>query len=104
MKDHPERDADEQRAAEDALFAAVLALREPAECRAFFEDLCTPTELQAMTDRWLVAMLLDQGLTYRSIHDRTGVSLTTIGRVARYLNRGAGGYTAALRRTRKPKP
>ncbi len=80
----------------DALFAAIDTLDGPISIGNFLEDLCTPAELQAMADRWWVAKLLDEGLTYREIHDRTGVSLTTIGRVARYVSQGAGGYKEAL--------
>ena len=54
------------------------------EVRAFLRDLCTPTELQAMADRWAVVEPLERGLSYRDIHKLTGVSLTTIGRVARF--------------------
>jgi TrpR-related protein YerC/YecD len=96
MKDHRVLSRREEQAAEQALYRAILALRDPAECRAFFIDLCTPAELQALKDRWAVVELLEQGLTYRQIHDRSGVSLTTIGRVARCLAEGAGGYRKAL--------
>jgi len=104
MKDHRVLKPDDEQAAEEALYSAILGLRNIAECRAFFEDLCTPAELQAIKDRWIVAELLDQGMTYRKINARTGVSLTTIGRVARFLNSGAGGYATALRRRRKQNP
>ncbi|RDZ28094.1 YerC/YecD family TrpR-related protein [Lysobacter silvisoli] len=80
------------------LATALLGLRGPEQMRAFLEDLCTPAELEAMTDRWRVVPLLSEGVPYREIHDRTGVSVTTIGRVARTLERGAGGYAAALHR------
>jgi len=46
--------------------------------------------------------LLEQGITYRKIHDLTGVSVTTIGRVARYLTDGFGGYRTAIDRTATP--
>ncbi len=82
----------------DRLVRAFLALRNPEHVRAFLEDLCTPAELEAMTDRWRVVPLLQKGLPYREIHDLTGVSVTTIGRVARTLERGAGGYAIAARR------
>lgn len=82
----------------DALASAFSRLRDPALVRAFLEDLCTPAELEAMTDRWRVVPLIAQGVPYREIHDRTAVSVTTIGRVARTLDRGAGGYAAALPR------
>ena len=80
------------------LASALLALRSPQEVRAFLEDLCTPAELEAMTDRWRVVPLLIDNVPYREIHDRTQVSVTTIGRVARSLERGAGGYAIAYQR------
>ncbi len=101
MKDHRVLDENEELAAEEELFRAILSLRDLNECRAFFQDLCTPAELQALKDRWAVAECLAEGLSYRQIHDRTGVSLTTIGRVARYLSSGAGGYPIALKRLNK---
>ena len=49
-----------------------------------------------MCDRWKVVPHIVAGEPYRAIHDKTGVSVTTIGRVARTLEQGAGGYAAAL--------
>lgn len=80
------------------LVAALLTQRSPEEMRAFLRDLCTPAELQAMADRWAVVECLQQDLPYREIHRITGVSLTTIGRVARYLAAGNGGYSLAVKR------
>ena len=82
----------------DALAEALSALKGAGEIRAFLEDLCTPAELEAMGDRWRVVPQLLQGLPYREIHERTLVSVTTIGRVARTLEHGAGGYAAAVKR------
>ncbi|MFK7955727.1 MAG: YerC/YecD family TrpR-related protein [Lysobacterales bacterium] len=65
------------------------------QVQAFLEDLCTPAELEAMVDRWRVVPLLKDGKPYRQIHDLTGVSVTTIGRVARFLDTGNGGYETA---------
>ena len=83
---------------ERALCAAILALRSVEECRSFFRDLCTPAELQAMADRWAVVEPLERSVPYREIHRLTGVSVTTIGRVARFLKSGNGGYLTAARR------
>jgi TrpR-related protein YerC/YecD len=94
----PNRDAE---ANLDALSRALASLDKPGDIRAFLEDLCTPAELEAMTDRWKVVHLLLEGVPYREIHDRTLVSVTTIGRVARTIEHGAGGYAAALRRQRR---
>ena len=99
MKPNRHDSESQQHAAEDALFRAVVGLDSVAECRNFFRDLCTPAELQALVDRWQVVELLEQGLTYRKIHDVTGVSVTTIGRVARFLTDGFGGYRTAIDRT-----
>lgn len=98
MKEHRVLNRRQESAAEDELFSALLGLRNVAEYRAFFQDLCTRAELEAMKDRWAVVELLTKGLTYRAIHDQTGVSVTTIGRVARCLTAGAGGYRTALER------
>ena len=81
-----------------ALSEALAALGQAGEVRAFLEDLCTPAELEAMSDRWRVVPLLLKGVPYREIHDLTQVSVTTIGRVARTLERGAGGYATAVQR------
>jgi TrpR-related protein YerC/YecD len=89
--------------AERNLYQAILTLTSPDECRAFFRDLCTPAELQALADRWAVVELLRTGLPYREIHRRTGVSVTTVGRVARFLLSGNGGYRIAADRAREPR-
>jgi TrpR-related protein YerC/YecD len=81
------------------LFDAILALETRQETEAFFRDLCTLSELEAMTHRWQVARLLEQGLPYLEIAERTGASTTTVTRVAHWLNHGEGGYRLALDRT-----
>lgn len=91
----PERDAE---ASLKALARAFAALDRPEEVLAFLQDLCTPAELEAMADRWRVVPLLLKRMPYRDIHERSRVSVTTIGRVARTLERGAGGYAKAARR------
>jgi TrpR-related protein YerC/YecD len=82
----------------DALCDAFLAQQTRAEVRALLIDLCTPAEMEAMSDRWHVVPLLLEGLPYREIHDRTAVSVTTVGRVARCLVQGEGGYRTAAER------
>ncbi len=106
VKPNRHETARQQKRAEDALFAAVVSLRNIGECRNFFKDLCTPAELQALVDRWHVVELLTRDIPYRKIHDLTGVSVTTIGRVARFLHDGFGGYETALsrRHSRKANP
>ncbi|NII10330.1 YerC/YecD family TrpR-related protein [Oleiagrimonas sp. C23AA] len=87
--------------AERQLATALSALKDADQVQAFLRDLCTPAELEALTDRWRVVPLLLDEVPYREIHDRTGVSITTIGRVARFITQGNGGYLAAARATRE---
>lgn len=98
MKQHLNVSARQEAQHERNLFAAIGTLRTVDELRAFFRDLCTPAEIEAMADRWAVVESLARGLPYREIHRVTGVSITTIGRVARYLSEGNGGYTTAAQR------
>jgi len=98
MKAHKDYSSRQESLAEQRLAEALLTLHSVEECRAFLRDLCTPAELQAMADRWAVVRDLERGLPYREIHDHTGVSVTTIGRVARYLMSGNGGYRAVTER------
>ena len=74
------------------LYRAILTLKDEEECYAFFQDLCTVSELRAMEQRFEVAQLLDEGLIYNEILERTGASSATISRVRRaMLDNGAGG-------------
>jgi len=98
MKPNREIDENQQQAAEDALCEALVSLRDVNDCRNFLRDLCTPAVLQAVVDRWQVVEYLESGLTYRRINELTGVSVTTVGRVARFLADGYGGYRTAIER------
>jgi TrpR-related protein YerC/YecD len=98
MKSHRIMTPRQEALTERNLCVALAALKTPDEVRAFLKDLCTPAELQAMADRWAVVDPLKRSLPYREIHRLTGVSVTTIGRVARFLTGGHGGYRTARRR------
>ena len=80
------------------LYEAIALIKTADEAEQFFSDLCTPAELQAIADRWQVATLVKQKHSYRDIHEQTGVSVTTIGRVARSLMFGDGGYELIYKR------
>ena len=82
---------------------ALLKLENTNQAYAFLKDLCTPNELNAMAERWQICKLLDQGLSYRDIQARMPVSLTTIGRVARFLkDEHFQGYRDVLNRLKSP--
>ena len=103
MKQRTIKQTKDLKRAPSSLYQAFLALKKPDEVRQFLSDLCTPAELEAMVDRWWIVTLLDEGHSYRDINSKTGISVTTIGRVARHLNMGAGGYSIPLNRKKSSK-
>ena len=87
--------------ASDVLYKAIACLNGEEEVRLFLQDLCTVSELKAMEQRMEVAMLLDQGLIYSEILERTGASSATISRVNRSLHYGADGYRTVIPRLKE---
>ena len=82
----------------DALFDAILQLRDRAECRLFLEDLCTIKEVRALAQRLEIVRRLDRGDSYLATVEHTGASSATVSRVNRCLEYGAGGYRLMLQR------
>ena len=89
-------DDDWQTAATDELLATIVRLETVDEAAAFLRDLCTRKELEEMSHRWEAVKLLDQGIPYREISDRTGLSTATITRINQWLQHGTGGYRSML--------
>lgn len=85
----------------ELLYRAILQLKDEQECYNFFQDLCTVSELRSMEQRFEVASLLDDGMIYNEILERTGASSATISRVNRSLQYGADGYQAVLPRIKE---
>jgi TrpR-related protein YerC/YecD len=80
------------------LAAAVADLRDAGEALRFLRDLCTVNELREFAARWEVARLLDEGVSYHEISERTGASSATISRVNQWLRYGRDGYRLILDR------
>ena len=89
-------DDDWQTTATDQLLATIVRLETVDEAAAFMRDLCTRRELEEMSHRWEAVKLLDQGIPYREISDRTGLSTATITRINQWLQHGTGGYRSML--------
>ena len=85
----------------DKLFEAILKLENIDECYRFFDDLMTIKEVQAISQRWEVARLLDEGQTYQEIEKKTKASTATISRINKCIQYGADGYKVALEKTKK---
>ncbi|MCI8404264.1 MAG: hypothetical protein HFE49_05105 [Clostridia bacterium] len=85
----------------DALFSAVLQLKTKDECRRFFTDLCTISELKSMNQRMQVALMLKNRSVYTDIASQTGASTATISRVNRCINYGSDGYNLVIERMEK---
>ena len=94
---HPEWETKETR----DLLKTIVSLRTVDEAERFLRDLCTLSELEAMTHRWQAAQLVDRGLPYHEVSKRTGASTTTVTRVAHWLRHGEGGYRLMLDRRRR---
>ena len=87
----------------NSLYKAILLLKNEEELGNFFEDLCTINELKDMSQRFEVAQLLNEGLKYSDVTEKTGASTATISRVNRSLENGADGYKTVLERYNKYK-
>jgi len=82
----------------EELYRAILSLKDMKEAKPFFRDLLTEGEIYEFAERWKVARLLASGVPYIKIIERTGLSSTTVARVARWVKKGTGGYRLALQR------
>ena len=82
----------------ETLYRAILKLNSIEECKHFFEDLCTISELKSMSQRFEVALMLDRNAIYNDISSKTGASTATISRVNRALNYGSDGYKLVIER------
>ena len=80
----------------EKLFRAILSLETVEDCYDFFDDLCTIKEVLDMAQRFETAIKLNEGKSYQQIAAEVGVSSATIGRVAKCLNYGTGGYKKAI--------
>ncbi|HEV3097548.1 MAG TPA: YerC/YecD family TrpR-related protein [Candidatus Dormibacteraeota bacterium] len=82
----------------DDLLATIVDLESVANAERFFRDLCTIPELHTLAARWEVVKLLDQGVPYTEIAERTGASTATITRINTWRRYGTGGYRMQLDR------
>ena len=82
-----------------ALYETIAQLKDAEECRRFFEDLCAPSELRSIEQRYDVGVLLDSGMVYTDILERTGASSATISRVNRVFTNGTGAFKELIDRS-----
>jgi len=80
---------------------AFLFSKTQAEMVKFLRDLCTLEELDELSSRWQAAQLLSKNIPYREISEKTGLSTTTVTRIAHWLRNGEGGYKAVLKNIKK---
>ena len=80
------------------LYDLFLQVETKEECAALFDDLCTPNELAAMSQRAVVARMLTQKRVYSDIVSETGASTATVSRVNRSLTHGKNGYQALFKK------
>lgn len=80
----------------DNLYKSIATLKTKDDCKKFFEDLCTVSELKAMAQRLEVAKMLNDKVVYHEISQKTGASTATISRVNKCIYYGNGGYKKAI--------
>ena len=100
---HPAKSKIATKQKSDLLYKAILKLETEEECYNFFQDLCTISEMRSMEQRFEVAKLLNEGMIYNDILERTGASSATISRVNRCLHYGAEGYHTVIPRLKGEK-
>lgn len=82
----------------DDMYSAILSLKGLGEAKAFFRDLLTEGEIGEFAERWKAARMIAGGIPYTTIIRETGLSSTTVARVARWVKSGTGGYRTMLKR------
>jgi len=82
----------------DSLFCAILKVKNLNEARNFFRDLLTEKEITEFGQRWKVAKMLEDKISYTKIEKEIGMSSATIARIHRWLKKGMGGYKMLLKR------
>lgn len=87
----------------DALFKAILSLKNVEECYNFFQDVCTYKEIEAMATRLEAAKLLTDGHTYEEILAKIDISSATLSRVSKSIKYGPGGYELIINRLKEKK-
>ncbi len=78
------------------LYRSIVSIDNFEDCKTFFEDICTPSEIQEMSRRLKAAKMLSDGVVYTEIAARTGLSTATISRVNHCLKYGNDGYLKVL--------
>ena|SRR3989344_3610490 len=87
---------DWKRSENERLIQAILALKTDGEARRFLRDLMTETEIEEFAKRLKAAEMLTEKVPYSVIENKTGLSSTTVARVAKWLNGKAGGYRTII--------
>ncbi len=85
-----------------SLLEAILALQSKDEAGRFLRDLLTEKEIAEFANRWKAAKLLDAGVRYTDIQNQTGLSSTTVARIAQWLQSGCNGYRLLIDRKHQP--
>ncbi len=79
-----------------SLAKALLSIKDEEQMLSFLRDVATVEELRSLSTRWEAAQMINEGIPYREIAEKTGLSTATVTRVAHWLNHGEGGYRSIL--------
>jgi len=79
------------------LAKSFLKLKTEQEAANFLRDLLTIKEIEEFANRFEMARLLKQGMSYKAIAKKLKVSTTTVTRTAHWLFHGCGGYKKVIK-------
>jgi len=80
----------------ESLLTVLAAIDNKDDVYHLLQDMFTVREIREISQRLVVARLLQEKKSYAAIEKETGASATTIARVSKCLGYGAGGYAKAL--------
>lgn len=80
------------------LVKALVSIEKEVDMQNFLRDLCTLEELDEISNRWEAVGLLNKGIPYREVATKTGMSTTTVTRIAHWMKHGEGGYKKILKK------
>ncbi len=83
---------------EKFLIKSFLKLKTEQNVANYLRDLLTLPEITEFANRLEIARLLKTKMSYKAIAKKTGVSTTTVTRVAHWLYNGCGGYWEVLKK------
>ena len=80
----------------DEIITVLVKMDNKTEVFNFLRDLLSEKEILEFSNRFKVAKMLEENISYKQIETETWVSSTTIARISKFLNWENKGYKNAI--------